>query len=147
MGRSAVAEYGLALLLRVIGGVCLLALLPLWMPRGWLDAGHRWLGWGPFPDSPVAEYLARSVSALSSFYGGLLVVLAVDVRRYAALIAYQAAAIMLLSASGVVVGSWAGMPLWFAGGDALTCWTYCIAMLLLLRRVQRDNAQPGGKPC
>ena len=53
-----------------MGGVCLLALVPLWMPRAWIVAGHRWLGWGPFPDGPVAEYLARSVSALSAFYGG-----------------------------------------------------------------------------
>ncbi len=125
----------LALLLRIIGGVCLLALVPLWMPRAWIDTGHRWLGWGPFPDSPVAEYLARSVSALSAFYGGLLVLLSTDVRRYAPLIRYQAVAIMFLSASGLVVGTWAGMPLWFVGGDAVACWTYCILMLLLGRRV------------
>jgi hypothetical protein len=111
------------------------------MPRAWIVAGHRWLGWGPFPDSPVAEYLARSVSALSAFYGGLLVVLATDVRRYAPVIRYQAAAIVLLSGSGVVVGSWAGMPLWFVGGDAIACWAYCGGTLLLLRRVGRGNAE------
>jgi hypothetical protein len=141
VGRSAAREYWLVLLLRVVGGLCLLALIPVWMPRGWIVAGHRWLGWGPFPDSPVAEYLARSVSALSGFYGGLLVVLSTDVRRYAPVIRYQAAAIMLLSASGAVVGSWAGMPLWFVGGDAVACWTYCLAMLLLVRRVGRGNAE------
>ena len=91
MGRSAAAEYWLAVLLRVIGGVCLLALVPLWMPRGWIVAAHRWLDCGPFPDSAVAEYLARSVSALSAFYGGLLFVLSTDVRRYAPVIRYQAA--------------------------------------------------------
>ena len=141
MRRFAATEYGLALLLRVVGGLCLLALVSLWMPRGWIVAGHRWLGWGPFPDSPVSEYLARSVSALSAFYGGLLVALSLDVQRYTPLIRYQAVAIMLLSASGVVVGSWAGMPLWFVGGDAVACWTYSIAMLLLVRRVQSSNAE------
>jgi hypothetical protein len=135
--RSAAAERWLVLLLRLVGGVCLLALIALWMPRGWMDAGHRWLGWGPFPDGPIAEYLARSVSALSGFYGGLLVALSTDVRRYAPLIRYQAAAIMVLSASGVVVGRWAGMPLWFVGGDAVACRTYCVPMLLLVRRVER----------
>ena len=136
MEQRPAADRWLALLLRVIGGVCLLALIPLWMPRGWLNVGHRWLGLGTFPDSPVAEYLARSVSALCSFYGGLLILLAADVRRYAPLIRYQAAAILFLSASGVVVGHWAGMPLWFVGGDAVACWTYCIAILLLVRRVR-----------
>jgi hypothetical protein len=142
MGPSKAREYWLALLLRVVGGVCLLALVALWMPRAWIDAGHRWLGCGPFPESPVAEYLARSVSALSAFYGGLLVGLSTDVRRYAPLIGYQAVAILLLSASGVVVGSWAGMPLWFVGGDAVACWAYSVPMLLLVRRIGSDAAEP-----
>ena len=43
------AERWPVLLLRLIGGVCLLALVSLWMPRSWIDAGHRWLGWGEFP--------------------------------------------------------------------------------------------------
>ena len=121
-----------------MGAVCLAALIPLWMPRAWIETGHRWLGLGMFPDSPIAEYLARSVSALTGLYGGLLVMLSTDVRRYAPLIRYQAVAIMFLSASGLVVGSWAGMPLWFVGGDAAACWTYCIPMLLLVRRVEHS---------
>ena len=131
MERRADAERWLALLLRIVGGVALLAIIPLWMPRGWIDTGHRWLGWGDFPASPIAEYLARSVSALSAFYGGLLVALSFDVRRYCPLIRYQAVAIMALSACGVVVGRWAGLPLWFVGGDAAACWAYGIPMLAL----------------
>jgi hypothetical protein len=61
------------------------------------------------------------VSALSGFHGGLLVALAADVRRYAPLIRYQATAIMLLAASGAVLGRRAGMPLWFVVGDAVAC--------------------------
>ncbi len=145
MSRPA-AESWLALLLRVIGGMCLLALVPLWMPREWIVLGHRWIGLGSFPESPIAEYLARSTSALSAFYGGLLVVLSTDVRRYAWVIRYQAAAVMVLSASGVVVGRWAGMPWWFVGGDAVACWVYCIAMLLLVRRIERANSEKTAAP-
>jgi hypothetical protein len=140
MGRAAAAEFRLALLLRVVGGVCLLAVVPLWMSRDWIEAGHRRLGWGPFPRDPVAEYLARSVSALGGFYGGLLVALAADVRRYAPVIRYQAVAVMLLSASGAVVGSGAGMPPWFVGGDAAACWAYCAAPLALVGRAGRGSA-------
>jgi Transposase IS66 family len=100
MGPSSVTEHWLTLLLRLVGGVCLLALVPLWMPRYGIEAGHAWLGWGEFPVAPIAEYLACSVSALCAFYGGLLVALSFDVRRYAPLICYQPVAIMALSASG-----------------------------------------------
>ncbi len=72
MTQPAASIHLLALLLWVIGAVWLLAPIPLWMPRAWIEAGHRWLGLGRFPDSPIAEYLARSVSALSGCYGGLL---------------------------------------------------------------------------
>ena len=136
--RSA-AERRLALLLRLVGGLCLLALVALWMPLSWIDAAHRRLGWGDFPDAPVAAYLARSVSALCGFYGGLLVGLSRDVRRYAPLIRYQAAAIMALSACGAVVGRAAGMPLWFVAGDAAGCWAYGVPMLALSWRVERED--------
>jgi hypothetical protein len=132
----------LVLLLRLVGGLCLLALVSLWMPRDWIALAHRWLGWGEFPSAPIAEYLARSVSALSAFYGGLLVALSFDVRRYAPLVRYQAVAIMTLSACGVVVGGWAGVPLWFVLGDAVACWAYGLAMLVLLARVERGSHTP-----
>ena len=141
------AERWLVLLLRVVGGVCLLALVPLWMPRSWIDAGHRWLGWGAFPSAPVADYLARSVSSLSAFYGGLLIALSFDVRRYAPLIRYQAAAIMFLSACGLVVGGWAGVPWWFVGGDALACWAYGVPMLALALRMEHGAAAPPVTNC
>jgi hypothetical protein len=140
MARPRAVERGLVLL-RLVGGVCLLALVSLWMPRSWIDAGHRWLGWGAFPASPIAEYLARSVSSLCAFYGGLLIALSFEVRRYSPLIRYQAAAIMLLSACGVVVGRWAGVPWWFVGGDAVACWAYGVPMLVLAWQVERGRAE------
>lgn len=141
MRRVQTVEGWLVWLLRVIGGACLLALIPLWMPRNWIDICHRWLGWGEFPFAPIADYLARSVCALTSFYGGLLVALSFDVRRFMPLIRYQAAAIMLLSACGVVLGIRAGVPVWFVGGDAALCWAYGVPMLVLARRVERERAE------
>jgi hypothetical protein len=131
MNRRDNSDRLLALLLRCVGSVALLAIVPLWMPRAWIEAAHWWFGLGEFPVSPIAEYLARSVSSLCAFYGGLLVALSFDVQRYGPLIRYQAMAIMALSACGVVVGRWAGMPWWFVGGDAAACWACGIPMLML----------------
>jgi hypothetical protein len=140
MNSAPNAEGRLKLLLRLIGAICLLGLVSLWMPRSWIEAVHRWLGWGEFPAAPIAEYLARSVSALSAFYGGLLVALSFDIRRYTPLIRYQAVAMMVLSACGLVVGRWAALPLWFVGGDMVACWAYCVPMLVLAGRVERGSA-------
>src|SRR5258708_21026258 len=135
MGQPWTAERWLVLLLRLVGGVWLIALVPLLMPRSWIEAGHAWLDLGAFPAAPIAEYLARSVSSLSAFYGGLLVALSLDVRRYAPLIRYQAGAIMTLSACGVVVGKSAGKPPWVVGGGAGTFWACCIPPPVLANRV------------
>ncbi len=43
---------------------------------------HADLGLGIFPAAPLTDYLARSVSALYAFHGGMLLILSTDVRRY-----------------------------------------------------------------
>ena len=125
----------LKLLLRTFGAICLTALLPLLMPAAWIHAAHEWLGWGPFPSVPVALYMARSNSALSAFYGGLLLVLARDVSRHRPVIRYQAAAIMAYSTAGLILGRAAGMPWWFVLGDFIGCWVFCIPIWMLATKL------------
>ena len=133
------AESWLQRLLRILGGICVLAVFPLFVPRSWLDNGHRWLGLGPFPTAPIAEYLARSVSALCTFYGGLLLALACDVRLYVGVIKYQAVAIMILSAIGIFAGVRAGLPAYLVIADALGCWVFLLPMLVLATRLSREQ--------
>ena len=128
----------LRLLLRILGGICVSALIPLFMPRSWLDVGHQFLGLDEFPTAPIAEYLARSVSALCVFYGGLLLLLARDVRRFVSIIRYQAVAIMILSAIGIFAGVRAGVPAFFVIADALGCWIFLLPILVLAARLNRE---------
>lgn len=141
MNQPEAAERWLALLLRIVGGICLLALIPLWMPHRWIETCHQWLGLGIFPDAPIADYLARRESAVSAFYGGLLIALSFNVRRYIPLIRYQAVTVMALSVCGLVFGTWAGMPLWLLAGDAAAFWLYCVPILVLAARVERGGAK------
>ncbi|HUG20803.1 MAG TPA: hypothetical protein VMM56_17570 [Planctomycetaceae bacterium] len=129
-------EQCLVLILRTVGIVCLLALVPLFMPRDWIARTHEWMGLGPFPVQPIAEYLARSTSGLSAFYGGLLLIFSTDIRRYSRAIRYQAVAILFLSLCGVALGTRAGLPLVWVGLDAIACFLYCIPTLWLLRQLQ-----------
>jgi hypothetical protein len=132
------SESWLRLLLRILGWICVLALIPLVMPRSWLDVGHRYLGLGEFPSAPIAEYLARSVCALCAFYGGLLLLLAGDVRRFLSIIRYQAVAIMTLSAVGIFMGVRAGVPAFLVIADALGCWILLVPILILAARLNRE---------
>ena len=125
----------LRLLLRTLGVICILAIVPLVMPFRWLDAGHRWMGLGSFPTAPIAEYLARSVSALCVFYGGLLLVLARDPQRFVPIIQYQAVAIMLFSAFGILAGVRAGLPAIWVIADAIGCWIFLLPIYLLARKI------------
>ena len=125
------AEWCLKALLRIFGGTCLLAVFAFAMPQSWMAAVHQWLGMGVLPDKPVVEYLARTTSALFAFYGGLLLVLALDVRRYARVIRYQAIVMMLFSGVGAIFGLRAGMPVWWMASDFASCWVSYGAMLWL----------------
>src|SRR5688500_13797824 len=89
------AEWILKLLLRIFGGVSLLAFVAMVMPREWMAVTHQRLGMGELPDKPVVEYLARMTSALCGLYGALLLLLAQDVHRYRTLIIYQAVAVII----------------------------------------------------
>ena len=60
----------------------LLALPFIFMPHGWMDSIHAWLGLGELPDVPIVRYLTRSASALYGLFGALLMYLSFDVDRY-----------------------------------------------------------------
>ena len=101
------------MLLRVLGGIDLLAFGAVVMPRSWIVAAHSLTGMGDFPDTPVAGYLARSASALYALHGMLLVYMSLDVLRHWGLIRFFAFAAVF---HGLVMFSidWReGMPIWW----------------------------------
>ena len=72
----------LAWLLGVMGAMGMFAIIAVVMPTSWMDAGAEWTGVGPFPDTALTQYLARSLSALYVVFGALILYLAFNVRRY-----------------------------------------------------------------
>lgn len=112
------AERWLKTLLRVEGGVTCLALVAAVMPRAWMVACHEWLGLGAFPEAPIAEYLARSLSWFYAFFGGLCLLVSSDVRRHAATITYLGIAQLVLAPALLVVDIGAGLPWYWAATDA-----------------------------
>ncbi len=134
------SERLLALLLRLVGAVMLLALPAVVMPTAWMDACHRALGLGPLPAGPIVEYLTRSISFLYAIHGGLLLVVASDVRRNVGVLVYLAAAGMAFGAALVAIDLRADLPVWWVLTEGPPLTAVGLLILLLTRSVPRAGS-------
>jgi len=106
------AEKWLTLLLRLNGALLLLALPTVFLPVSTMNQIHQALGMGEFPDQPIAQYLARSTSALYAVHGAVTLLIAIAPRRHWSLIGPLACLHIFLGAVLFVTDLTAGMP-WF----------------------------------
>jgi hypothetical protein len=139
------AERALKLILRAGGSACLLAVVAVVMPRRWMAVTHEWLGVGTFPDGPIVEYLARSLSAFYAMLGGALWVAASDVRRFAPLLVYKGVTGLAFGVVLLIVDISVGLPWHWTLQEGPFVLVFSMAILLLLRRVVAEgHAGAGG---
>ena len=129
----------LIILLRVGGVLSCTAVFACVMPTTWIAATHRWLGLGDFPDAPVTQYLARSISALYAIFGGLAIVISTDVLRYAPIIRFFAYVTLAFGLLITGIDSIAGMPTYWTLFEGPTTFILGVVILLLVRRVERGD--------
>lgn len=103
-------ERALARVLRVNGVITASALLAVFMPVGWMNDTHRYLGMGDVPTAPIFEYLARTVSFLYFVHGALCLLLSSDVRRFGPVITYVASIEMVFAFLLFWIDEKVGMP-------------------------------------
>ena len=107
------SERWLTILMRVVGTAALFAIVAVFMPRAWIDRCHEVLRFGPLPDGPVVEYLARCTSLAYVLAGVVQWWLSLDVRRYGRAIV-GLGVIMLVSGMVLLwIDIVAGMPPWW----------------------------------
>lgn len=119
-----------ALALRFLGALDLFAIVPVLMPRSWLEFAHATAGLGAFPGEPIATYLARSGSALYVLHGALLIYLSFDIERYWNLIRFLAIGALVHGVVLLGVDLSLDLPLWwkliegpaFAATGVLVLW-------------------------
>jgi len=131
-----IAERVLKWFLRVSGVMILLAVVPVFAPTDWLAACHEKLGLGPLPKGAIVEYLMRSLSGFYAMYGGLLLVLASDPRRYSGAIAYTALASVLFGLVMIWVDSRVGLPLAWILSEGPSIILLGIVILILQARIR-----------
>ena len=133
-------EKCLVLLLRVLGCTVCLAFFTMFLPLGWMAAIHAWLGLGTFPDGPIVEYLARSLSAMYAIHGGVVLLASTDVRRFAGLIVYVAVAGMLFGIAILVIDILSGLPAYWTIAEGPPVLVIGAAILWLLRKTLSAGA-------
>jgi len=130
MESETLAERVLKIILRLTAASMLLALVAVFMPKPWMAMAHEWLGLGTFPQQPIAEYLARTTSALYALVGGALLISASDVRRYGRMITYLALATAGVPVA-IAVTCLNDLPPWWLAGDLVTAGGFAIVVFVL----------------
>ena len=129
----------LALVLRLNAVVLLLAFPMMLLPVEWMAATHRWLGLGEFPASPLVDYLTRSISFLYGFHGGLLLLVARDLRRYRGVVVYVVVMGVAFGVSMIAVDLHAGVPLRWVLCEGPVVIIMALIVGLLLKAVPKTN--------
>jgi hypothetical protein len=106
-------ERTLALVLRMFGGLDLLAFVAVAMPEAWLALAHRMAGLGTLPDAPIVGYLSRTASAMYVLHGATVVFISFDVVHYRRLIRFLAFAALFHGAVMLAIDVWQNMPLYW----------------------------------
>jgi hypothetical protein len=121
----------LVFLLRLGGVVTVTAFFAMFLPVAWMVKTHAWLGLGEFPQSPIVDYLARSVAALYGFHGCLLLLISTDPVRYRAIVTYVAIMNVIFGIIMTAIDLHAGLPLWWtlAEGPPITALGVALAIL------------------
>ncbi len=103
-------ERWLSSLLWAMGVLLLVALVPAFMPFAWMQHIHRELRLGELPHLPITAYLTRSLSLLYAIHGGLLIYVAIDVRRHLPVVKCLGWLAVVFGALMLAIDLAAGMP-------------------------------------
>jgi hypothetical protein len=132
------AERSLVLLLRAGGVITGSAIFAVFLPDAWMASTHEQIGLGPFPASPITDYLARSLSLFYAAHGALLFVVASDIRRFRPVALYCGWFGVLGGGLILWIDLHAHLPLWWVLMEGPWVVAIGVLILLLARHVERS---------
>ena len=134
--RPATAEKLLKWLLVVLGAMAATAVVPMVMPFAWMQRANDALGLAPLADTPLIQYLTRSLSAVYALFGVMTIFIGLHVRSYRRLILLIGWLTGLLGLALTVIDFAVGMPpswSWGEGPPTIVC---AAAMIWLAQRAR-----------
>ncbi len=132
----------LIILLRIFGAFGCTAIVATVMPTSLIAATHNWLGLGDFPDAPITQYLARTISLFYVMFGVLSIIVSTDVNRYAPIINFLAYTCLVMGVSLTLIDAIIGMPISWTLSEGPPTFVLGIVFLLLARRLPTCAAGP-----
>lgn len=134
MGSLSRRERLLAIGLRWLGGLDLLALLAVVMPSQWMNLVAIRLGLNPLPFDPVVGYLARSAALMYALHGTTVLFVSFDVQRYWHLIRFLALVAIVHGVIILGIDIAEEMPMWWRCVEGPCFSLTGIVVLCLMRR-------------
>ena len=133
------AEKTLVVVLRLSGLLAASAVFAAFLPLDWMATIHGRIGLGELPETPIVEYLTRSLSALYAFHGALVVFVSRDVRRFLPVVQCLAVLAVLFGAGMLALDILVGMPLFWVIGEGPMLIALGILLLWLAARVGSEG--------
>ena len=134
--RSERAEQVLKWLLVLLGSLTVLAVVPMVMPFAWMQTGNDWLGLEALENTPLTQYLTRSLSAVYALFGALTIYLGLDVRRYRRLLVFVGRLTALLGVALTAIDFASGLPASWSWGEGPPTVVLGFLIVFLARRVR-----------
>ena len=106
--------------LRVVGAISQLAFVAAVMPESWIVEISEELNLEPFPETPIAFYLARHLSLIYGFIGIALIVLSYQLNRYRELVGYLAIGIIIFGILQGWIDFQSGMPIGWTALESIS---------------------------
>jgi len=128
-----------AWILRLVAAAEMLAFIAAFMPRSWMEAGHRWLGLGEMPDGPLVNFIVRQTSFTWGLHGVALWLIATDVVRYRPLVILTGLGFLAAAPAFVWFDASAGMPWSWIASDGGACFVVGALLLWLEWRAGRQS--------
>lgn len=131
----------IVLLLRFAAAALMLAFFAVFLPTPWMRHMHETvLGMGPFPDSPLVQYLTRSIALLYGFHGVLNLLASFDIHRYRLFVKLSAWVNIVHGVAMLLIDLKSGMPWYWTLGEGPPIGALGVILLVVLRGIPERSA-------
>jgi hypothetical protein len=129
----------LFILLRYMGTVCLLALVPVFFPYAWMNAVHERLGMGTLPPQPIVGYLARTASLMYAALGAMMWLCSFDLKRFRPIILFTGIGYVVFGFATLVIDVVEGMLVFWKWAEGPIVIFWGALMTFFATRIKADS--------